>query len=155
MTKSLTFLVILMTPAMQHRNTPCHANDLRCHSESSGDLAPGGMSKTYNTTLHDRDDLLKVMSAWISFKPRYDIDGLVQERRNPSALTMELRLCCTNLSILFETTSKCISGWISWLSLHRIYCKNANVSVRLSYYLYISSQGDNRISPGVNLSIKS
>ena len=26
----------------------------------------------------------------------FDIDGLVQERRNPSALAMVLRLCCTN-----------------------------------------------------------
>ena len=26
----------------------------------------------------------------------YDIDGLVQERRNSSALAMELRLSCTN-----------------------------------------------------------
>ena len=29
----------------------------------------------------------------------YHIDGLVQERRNSSALAMELRLPCTNLSI--------------------------------------------------------
>ena len=28
----------------------------------------------------------------------YDIDGLVQERRNSSALAMELRLSCTNPS---------------------------------------------------------
>ena len=28
-----------------------------------------------------------------------DIDGLVQERRNSSALAMELRLSCTNTSI--------------------------------------------------------
>ena len=29
----------------------------------------------------------------------YDIDGLVQERRNSSALAMEFRLSCTNPSI--------------------------------------------------------
>ena len=29
----------------------------------------------------------------------YDIDGLVQERRNSSALAMELRLSCTKPSI--------------------------------------------------------
>ena len=33
-------------------------------------------------------------------KAVYDIDGLVQERRNSSALAMELRLSCTNPSIL-------------------------------------------------------
>ena len=30
-----------------------------------------------------------------------DIDGLVQERRNSSALAMELRLSCTNSSIWY------------------------------------------------------
>ena len=29
----------------------------------------------------------------------YYFDGLVQEKRNPSALAMELRLSCTNPSI--------------------------------------------------------
>ena len=39
--------------------------------------------------------------AAISFRPKYDkyIDGLVQERRNSSALIMELRLSCTKPSI--------------------------------------------------------
>ena len=32
------------------------------------------------------------------------IDGLVQERRNSSALAMELRLCCTNPSICYWLT---------------------------------------------------
>ena len=34
--------------------------------------------------------------VWLS---ECHIDGLVQERRNSSALAMELRLSCTNLSI--------------------------------------------------------
>ena len=33
----------------------------------------------------------------------FNIDGLVQERRNSSALAMELRLSCTNSSIWFIT----------------------------------------------------
>ena len=37
------------------------------------------------------------MSVWSEHWPH--IDGLVQERRNSSALAMELRLSCTNLSI--------------------------------------------------------
>ena len=36
-------------------------------------------------------------SSWNN--TRYDIDGLVQERRNSSALAMELRLSCTNPSV--------------------------------------------------------
>ena len=46
----------------------------------------------------------------------YYIDGLVQERRNSSAIAMELRLCCTNPSTLclflylpFKTSLKIIS----------------------------------------------
>ena len=35
-------------------------------------------------------------SYWVIF---FHIDGLVQEKRNPSALVMELRLSCINLSI--------------------------------------------------------
>ena len=40
-----------------------------------------------------------------------DIDGLVQERRNSSALTMELRLSCTNPLIWFGWPLFCC-GWI-------------------------------------------
>ena len=36
----------------------------------------------------------------------YNIDGLVQERRNSSALAMELRLSCTNPSILWYDAMK-------------------------------------------------
>ena len=35
----------------------------------------------------------------VSVAPGVHIDWLVQERRNPSALVMELRLSCTNPSI--------------------------------------------------------
>ena len=35
----------------------------------------------------------------------HNFDGLVQERRNSSALAMELRLSCTNPSILAPTRS--------------------------------------------------
>ena len=34
------------------------------------------------------------------------IDGLVQERRNSGALAMELRLSCTNPSILYHIVEK-------------------------------------------------
>ena len=37
------------------------------------------------------------------------IDGLVQERRNYSALTMELRLCCLNPS-MYTTNLKMVSS---------------------------------------------
>ena len=43
----------------------------------------------------------------------YYIAGLVQERRNSSALAMDLRLFCTNLSIYFMCTAgtaKCYPG---------------------------------------------
>ena len=35
-----------------------------------------------------------------------NFDGLVQERRNSSALAMELRLSCTNLSIYTPTKTR-------------------------------------------------
>ena len=38
---------------------------------------------------------------WIHLKYPH-IDGLVQERRNSSALAMELRLSCTNPSISYH-----------------------------------------------------
>ena len=41
------------------------------------------------------------------------IDGLVQERCNPSALSMELRLSCTNSSI-YRPTQILISNNMSW-----------------------------------------
>ena len=46
-----------------------------------------------------------------------DINGLVQERRNSSALAMELRLSCTNLSIwcvnvYFDTYFHKASRWL-------------------------------------------
>ena len=37
------------------------------------------------------------------------IDGLMQERRNSSVLTMELRLSCTNPSIYIKTFATCVS----------------------------------------------
>ena len=47
----------------------------------------------------------------ISFetKPRFHIDGLVQERSNSSPLAMELRLSCNNPSIL--SASNIAFGW--------------------------------------------
>ena len=39
------------------------------------------------------------------------IDGLVQERRNSSALAMELRLSCTNPSLSTNTSSLVINTW--------------------------------------------
>ena len=44
----------------------------------------------------------------IGYNQNHKIDGLVQERRNSSALTMELHLSCTNLSKLVYT---CAAGW--------------------------------------------
>ena len=47
---------------------------------------------------------------WKHFDPNAQvdathIDGLVQERRNSSALAMELRLSCTNPSICYSSIS--------------------------------------------------
>ena len=50
----------------------------------------------------------------------YHIDGLVQERRNSSALAMELRLSCINplichhLAILRSIFALCIAKWRTW-----------------------------------------
>ena len=50
----------------------------------------------------------------------YHIDGLVQERRNSSALAMELRLSCINplichhLAILRSIFALCIAKWPTW-----------------------------------------
>ena len=54
-------------------------------------------------------------------EPYLHIDGLVQERRNPSVLEMELRLSYANPSICgveckfrcnYELESRCIAIWI-------------------------------------------
>ena len=45
----------------------------------------------------------------------HDFDGLVQERRNSSALAMELRLSCTNPSIYYKNTSTKASWSIEYL----------------------------------------
>ena len=37
---------------------------------------------------------------WNPFQPNHNIDELVQERRDSSAYALELRLSCTNPSIL-------------------------------------------------------
>ena len=42
------------------------------------------------------------------FISQNDIDGLVQERPNSSALAMELRLSCTNLSICHAVVIACL-----------------------------------------------
>ena len=54
-------------------------------------------------------------SSWNN--TRYDIDGLVQERRNSSALAMELRLSCTDPSIWSAFALSCwlIFKKILWL----------------------------------------
>ena len=50
---------------------------------------------------------------------KYDIDGLVQEIRNSSALTMELRLPCTNPSTYTSTTMQ--PNWLwNYQSILRI-----------------------------------
>ena len=46
-----------------------------------------------------------------------DTDGLVQERRNSSALAMELRLSCINPSILYD----CIHVIVIYLKLRYRY----------------------------------
>ena len=56
---------------------------------------------------------------WIGPRVREHTDGLVQERRNSSALAMELRLSCTNPSI--QSTASLQYGSIFWY-----YIKNCN-----------------------------
>ena len=44
-----------------------------------------------------------LLKLFMSMSSLHYIDGLVQERRNSSALAMELRLSCTNPSIPFTS----------------------------------------------------
>ena len=61
-------------------------------------------------------------------------DGLVQERRNSSSLTMELRLFCTKPSILSLTGLDVIieEAWISCLFQHSDQYSHVFISVTLS-----------------------
>ena len=74
--------------------------DSKSQLTSSYDVVPGLWS-----TCHPNTDSIHKLIGWLT--TRYwevsrlgDIDGLVQERRNSSALAMELRLSWTNPSIL-------------------------------------------------------
>ena len=50
------------------------------------------------------------MSSILSYLlPRHRIDGLVQERRNSSALAMNLRLSCTNASKYYKENNVFLS----------------------------------------------
>ena len=64
---------------------------------------------------------------------RYKIDGLVQEWRNSSALAMELRLSCTNPSILhiicvIVLTVNQLATWNIDLSYHGIWGVNYSLN---------------------------
>ena len=56
------------------------------HQVASGELTSLGILKSYDK-----------VGDYVCYDSQ--IDGLVQERRNSSALAMELRLSCTNPSI--------------------------------------------------------
>ena len=60
------------------------------------------------------------------------IDGLVQERRNSSALAMELRLSCSNPSIC-QQSSLCF-GYLFYLYLFQIYLYRVKHSVTLIFH---------------------
>ena len=54
-------------------------------------------NKCYNTLAHKYHHFdLQPESEWTDITRKYNLDGLVQERRN--SLSMELRLSCTNPS---------------------------------------------------------
>ena len=53
----------------------------------------------------------------IFYRHHFQFDGLVQERRNSSALAMESRLFCTNQSI-FNIPMLCLRVWLT-ISQHR------------------------------------
>ena len=90
---------------LRQRRKTDNASDLRTVSEWS-------WLRQYLSTFQDKDWKWDHVLAWclkgtkalaghmlILYDAKYHTDGLVQERRNSSALAMELRLCCTNLSI--------------------------------------------------------
>ena len=54
------------------------------------------------------------LTGWHKFSDTYalQIDGLMQERRNPSALAMELRLSCTNPSQSTNPTYVFLLAWV-------------------------------------------
>ena len=59
------------------------------------------------------------VGGWVVVCVKARIDGLVQERRNSSALAMELRLSCTNPSALvlrlsWTNSLVCVFAWMSW-----------------------------------------
>ena len=51
--------------------------------------------------LHVQTDII-IYFHTIHQQPHHHFDGLVQERRNSSALALELRLSCTNPLILYS-----------------------------------------------------
>ena len=90
----------------------------------------------------------------------WHIDGLVQERRNPSALAMELRLSCTNpsirwvlCSVLPMPSSEChrtllttSPRWSRWwiLAWWHTAITRANVSINPDLCRHVASLGQNK-----------
>ena len=62
---------------------------------------------------HLADDIFKI----ISLKGEFYIDGLMQERRNPSALAMELSLSCSNPTICWFKFCRSYSSLANWLRI--------------------------------------
>ena len=56
---------------------------------------------------------------------RYDLDGLVQERCNSSAIAMELRLSCTKPSIYMKWQEAIIESQMYFL--HKVYTLTPNI----------------------------
>ena len=92
---------------------------------------------------------LVVNPLWQGSRERYPgchgskLDRLVQERRNSSALAMELRLSCTNLSNLH-----CGVPWMSWSKFHRLVLERRNSSA-LAMELRISCTNLSNLHCGV------
>ena len=60
--------------------------------------------------LHNRSNVLKNVMCWDKSKPtsEYHIDGLMQNRRDSSALAIQLRFLCNGSSIYHSIAFTCL-----------------------------------------------
>ena len=74
--------------------------------------------------------MILVANAAVGYETGYIDDGLLQERCDPSALSLELHLSCTNPSIYSQRNTM---GYIVWLTKRiLIFCRTT--ALRLVFY---------------------
>ena len=72
------------------------------------------------------------------------IDGLVQERRNPIANALELRLSCTNPSISYFSQRMLICCiWLKWDNSHPLHDSKIVWLPRCQWSVWLKSTGQN------------